>query len=517
MFGISTQGLYMPMPHLSWLKVDTDTGFYYVVLLILVITAIAVAAITRSRLGRLLKAMSDSPNALTMAGANVTTTRVLVFCISAFIAAIAGALSGMSVTYAAGANFDPFTSLTLFVLIMILVGRDPWYAIVGGLGVALFPAYITSPNVSNYLALGFGVSAITAGLGMQGQMPAHLRAFLERVGHQRRRLVPIAPKALDNSRAADRVPSMSLRVENLSVRFGGLIAVSELSLDAATGRIAGLIGPNGAGKTTTFNACSGLIRPSSGRVLIDDKDVTSLGRSVRARRGLGRTFQTPDLFMSLTVAENVALGREASLAGAGVASQLIPKPGQHVVIEESTARALATCGIQQLAERQVSSLSTGQRRLVELARCLAGPFSILLLDEPSAGLDRSETSRFGQVLQSVVSTRGIGVLLIEHDMTLVMEICDDISVLDFGTMICHGTPAEVRASEVVRAAYLGGSLGSDPMESQPSPNATTIRANVTAVSRPPDFRSKEPLGRVDECWRVQVLTAPTTVAPAAHQ
>jgi ABC-type branched-subunit amino acid transport system ATPase component len=291
---------------------------------------------------------------------------------------------------------------------------------------------------------------------------------------------------------------MTLRVTDLNVHFGGLIAVSDLSLDAATGRIAGLIGPNGAGKTTTFNACSGIIRPSSGRILINDDDVTRLGRSARARRGLGRTFQTPDLFMSLTVAENVALGREASLAGAGVASQLIPKPGQRPLIEESTARALATCGIQQLAESQVNLLSTGQRRLVELARCLAGPFSILLLDEPSAGLDRSETRRFGEVLRSVVQTRGIGVLLIEHDMTLVMDVCDDITVLDFGSMICRGTPNEVRASSEVRAAYLGGSAGTALVEVQLDPSVSTKVGTLPPPPLQPDHRSKEPLGHVSD-------------------
>jgi ABC-type branched-subunit amino acid transport system ATPase component len=165
--------------------------------------------------------------------------------------------------------------------------------------------------------------------------------------------------------------------------------------------------------------------------------------------------------MSLTVAENVALGREASLAGAGVVSQLVRRRGQRLLVDESTARALEICQIHELARSQVNSLSTGQRRLVELARCLAGPFSILLLDEPSAGLDRSETSRFGEILRSVVDARGVGVLLVEHDMSLVMDVCDDITVLDFGTVIFRGTPIEVRASETVRTAYLGGAVETD--------------------------------------------------------
>ncbi len=465
MFGLSGQGVFMPKPHLTWLHLDTDTGFYYVILVIVVVIAGLVALLTRTRLGQLLRGLSDSPNALMTAGTNTTVTRVLVFCIAAFIAAIAGALSGMTVSYVSGSNFDPLSSLTLFVLIMILVGGDPWYAVLGGLGVTLFPAYISNPNVGNYLALGFGVSAITAGLGMQGQMPARLRSALERIG--RSRAGPTKQAVLPVARQSpDRAPEMTLQVRGLTVRFGGLTAVSSLTLDAVTGRVTGLIGPNGAGKTTTFNVCSGLLRPSSGTVELNGQDVSRLGPSARARLGLGRTFQTPDLFMSLTVGENVALGKEGRLAGAGVASQLLRRPGESALIEDATAEALALCGIEALADRSVSSLTTGQHRAVELARCLAGGYTLLLLDEPSAGLDRAETARFGEVLRSTVAARGVGILLVEHDMSLVMEICDDITVLNFGTVIFRGTPAEVQASATVRSAYLGDSFDAASVDTQ---------------------------------------------------
>jgi ABC-type branched-subunit amino acid transport system ATPase component len=161
------------------------------------------------------------------------------------------------------------------------------------------------------------------------------------------------------------------------------------------------------------------------------------------------------LFESLTTEENVALGREAAMAAGGLLSQLIARSGEKPAITRATREALDLCGIASLHATQVSTLSTGQRRLVELARCLAGPFDLLLLDEPSSGLDRGETERFGAVLQRVVRERGVGIVLVEHDMSLVTEICQHIYVLDFGELIFEGTPEEMADSAIVRAAYLG--------------------------------------------------------------
>ena len=209
------------------------------------------------------------------------------------------------------------------------------------------------------------------------------------------------------------------------------------------GRITGLIGPNGAGKTTTFNACSGLNRPSSGRILLHGQDVSGLSPAARARLGLGRSFQVMQLCESLTVFDNVALGRESSQAGARPISQLVASRDDQRVRTAAAAEALELCGITDLADRQAGELSTGQRRLVELARCLAGPFDLLLLDEPSSGLDRDETAQFGDVLQRVVDERGCGILLVEHDMSLVMRVCSYMYVLDFGVLIFDGDATAV--------------------------------------------------------------------------
>ncbi|HVY10868.1 MAG TPA: ABC transporter ATP-binding protein [Mycobacteriales bacterium] len=250
-----------------------------------------------------------------------------------------------------------------------------------------------------------------------------------------------------------------LQTDALSVSYGGNVAVSAATLHAPLGRITGLIGPNGAGKTTTFNACNGLIKPTSGRVLLDGRDVTGVGTAARARLGLGRTFQQVQVCSGMTVRANAALGAEVFLIGRNPLRQLTGGREQRRQVAQRTQQALEDCGIAHLAETSASILSTGQRRLLELARVLAGGYPMLLLDEPSSGLDEEETARFGAILTRVVDERGVGILLVEHDMTLVMAVCAHIYVLDFGSMIFDGTPAETRSSAEVRAAYLGEDEG----------------------------------------------------------
>jgi ABC-type branched-subunit amino acid transport system ATPase component len=246
-----------------------------------------------------------------------------------------------------------------------------------------------------------------------------------------------------------------LDVGRLIVRFGGLVAVDDVTLGAPTGRLTGLVGPNGAGKTTIFNACSGLLHPSEGTISLFGRNVSRLSPSARAQHGLGRTFQRMELFDSMTVEENVALGHEAALAGSRPLGQIISRRGERAEVLERAGEALELCGIADIAGRSVGTLSTGQRRLVELARVAAGPFRILLLDEPSSGLDHDETTRFGEVLRHIVATRGVGILLVEHDMDLVTSVCEHVYVIDFGKLLFEGTAQEMVTSDVVRAAYLG--------------------------------------------------------------
>jgi ABC-type branched-subunit amino acid transport system ATPase component/ABC-type branched-subunit amino acid transport system permease subunit len=250
-------------------------------------------------------------------------------------------------------------------------------------------------------------------------------------------------------------PPIGLELREITVRYGGIVAVDGLDVTAPMARITGLIGPNGAGKTTLFNAASGRVRPSGGDVRLRGTRLNRVRPPARARRGLGRSFQQPELFTSMTVRECVALGREAGDAGWNPVSQVLSWPGQGRATRAAVDEALDLVGIRAIADERVAGLSTGQQRLVELARCLASPFDLLLLDEPSAGLDAAETARFGQTLRRVATERGTGILLVEHDMSLVMDVCSYLYVVDFGRLVFEGTPEEVRGSDVVRAVYLG--------------------------------------------------------------
>ena len=247
-----------------------------------------------------------------------------------------------------------------------------------------------------------------------------------------------------------------LEVDRVSVRFGGHLAVSECSLRVEGGRVSGLIGPNGAGKTTTFNAICGVVQPSSGQVRLDGRDISRIGTHKRARLGIGRTFQRLEVFSSLTVRENIQVGLEIRRSWSrrkGTLPQYLADggdPGHDAEIE----LILDRLDLRGLAEEQVGSLPTGHARLVELGRALAARPSVLLLDEPASGLDDNETEAFGDLLVALAAN-GLGILLVEHDVALVMRVCEHLSVLDFGQVIASGSPDVVRANEAVLAAYLG--------------------------------------------------------------
>jgi branched-chain amino acid transport system ATP-binding protein len=235
-----------------------------------------------------------------------------------------------------------------------------------------------------------------------------------------------------------------LEVRDVGVRFGGLQALDAVSLDVDAGRVTGLIGPNGAGKTTLFNVITGLQAPNAGQVVIDGQDVTLAKPHVRARRGIGRTFQRLETFGTLTARENVLVGAEMRRGWSR----------ERFDVRTFTDELIDRVGLRTVADEKVDKLPTGTARLIEVARSLASKPRVLLLDEPSAGLNEAETQALGGLLRELAAG-GLGVLLVEHDMSFVMGACDHIHVLDFGRLIAEGSPTEIQANPDVRAAYLG--------------------------------------------------------------
>jgi branched-chain amino acid transport system ATP-binding protein len=222
------------------------------------------------------------------------------------------------------------------------------------------------------------------------------------------------------------------------VNFGGVAALSDVSLQAEPGAVTGLIGPNGAGKTTLFNVITGLQRPDRGSVYLSGAEVTRRRTNVRARMGLARTFQRLELFSTLSATDNVRVGLESFGAGSMA----------------TAVGLLERVGVAHEAASPVSSLPTGSARLVELARALSTDPKVLLLDEPCSGLDERETETLGRLLTSLAA-EGRAVVVVEHDTDLVLRVCSRVYVLDFGEVIASGTPDEVRRDPAVQEAYLG--------------------------------------------------------------
>ena len=248
-----------------------------------------------------------------------------------------------------------------------------------------------------------------------------------------------------------------LKTFDLTVRYGGLAANADVNLEVPEGKLVGLIGPNGAGKTTFIDAITGFTNISSGRVEFDGTDLAGLTPDRRAHLGLVRTFQSLELFEDLTVRENLLAAAERPTWWS-FALDLIRPPKTSAENEARVADALDVLDLHGIAERLPMDLSHGQRKLVGVARALAAKPKLLLLDEPAAGLDTTESQLLGQHLRNFLDT-GTSIFLIDHDMGLVLNVCDYIYVLDFGKIIAEGTPAEIRKDPAVVQAYLGQSAG----------------------------------------------------------
>jgi len=287
-----------------------------------------------------------------------------------------------------------------------------------------------------------------------------------------------------NGKAPPASPSAStaprLECHDITVRFGGVVALNSVSLSVPPAAITGLVGPNGAGKSTLFSVLSGLHRPNEGHVLFEGADITRTAAARRARLGLARTFQHPEMFSGLTAREHIQLAHRVSTRRSRIWTDPVTGRGFRPADKDEAERVdvlLRALHLTEIADRPVAGLPLGMTRLVEIARALAANPKVLLFDEPSSGLDASETEQVMHVLQRAVERRGVSLLLVEHDVAMVLRICRYVYVLDFGVKIGEGTPEEIRANPAVRAAYLG-----DEKVGSAAEPGTTPRANTEGAS-----------------------------------
>jgi ABC-type branched-subunit amino acid transport system ATPase component len=270
-----------------------------------------------------------------------------------------------------------------------------------------------------------------------------------------------APAAEVRPAKGDATPLLEARA--VTVRFGGVVALDAVDFRAAAGVISGLVGPNGAGKTTLFGILSGLLRARSGRVLLDGVDVTRASPQRRARLGVARTFQRLELFGELTVRQHLVVAhrvrhkRDRSLARDLVGLGNRPSPDENEAVEA----IIDLLALGDVVDRPVTLLPLGTGRVVEIARALATAPRIVLLDEPTSGLDVHETERVASALRAARDQRGIAFVMVEHDVELVLELSDAVTVLDFGQVIAEGPPSSIRGNPAVQAAYLGDPIDED--------------------------------------------------------
>ena len=258
--------------------------------------------------------------------------------------------------------------------------------------------------------------------------------------------------------AAGSDTASALDLQSITVRFGGITALDDVSIDVPHGEVLGLIGPNGAGKTTLFDVISGVRTPAAGRVLLGGIDVTGMSAVSRARRGLRRTFQRVQAFGWLTVEDNVLAALEWRGGGGGFMADLValpPRRRRERERRERVAEVLERCGLTSVAKDSAASLPIGLSRMVEVARAIVDPPRLLLLDEPTSGLEESEAARLGELIQDIRADESCAVVLVEHDVGYVMRQCHRIVVLDLGRVLAVGAPSEIQANAEVRAAYLG--------------------------------------------------------------
>ena len=455
-------GIDVPRPWFGDHEVLREADFLAVALLLLAGLWLLDRNVTRTRLGRAFQAIRADEDMAQAYGIDVVGYKLLAFVLSGAFAGVAGAMFGSLFLGANAENFELRFSLLLVIVV-----------VVGGLGSrgGVVAAALLFAVLPRLLSAVRGWELIVGGALLMYTVARHPGGFPEAIAEAREKkkmresadepALPVLPEMPRPSGLAERPRETAgqplLRVRDVSVAFGGLQAVDRASLDVHRGRIVGLIGPNGAGKTTLVNAISGLVKPQSGTVELLGRDVTNLAPHKRAAAGMGRTFQLIGLAKDLSVTENLLLAQH-SVAGYTAPEALVwtgRTPRVERELRERAREAVAALGFERYADTPVKFLSHGQQRIVELGCVLVTAPELVMLDEPSAGMSPGAAENLAVRLADVRDELGRTVLLIEHNIPLVLDLCDELYVLDAGRVIASGDAREVAALPEVVGAYLG--------------------------------------------------------------
>jgi branched-chain amino acid transport system permease protein len=438
------------------IKLSTGRTFFYLLWVIVVLAAIAVTHLLDSRAGRALRAVKGGTTMAEAMGVDTFRVKVTAFVLAALLASVSGWLFAH---FQRTVNPSPFgLGMSIEYLFMAVLGGVGyvWGALVGAGVVQILKdqLQVWLPKLmgtsGNYEVIVFGFLLVFVLQYARDGIWAFVDAALPRV----RRKVDWADAEPLPARARPPHGEVVLDVRSARKEFGGLVAVNDVSFQVRAGEILGLIGPNGAGKSTTFNLVTGVLPATRGEVVLLGKRIERLRSREIARLGVSRTFQHVKMIAGMTVLENVALGAHLRGRHGVPAAMLRTDRAEERRLMNEAERQLDRIGIGALMHEQAGNLALGQQRLMEIARALAADPTLLLLDEPAAGLRLKEKEGLADVLRQLRG-EGLSILLVEHDMDLVMGLVDRVVVMEFGTKLIEGTPDEVQASPAVRAAYLG--------------------------------------------------------------
>jgi ABC-type branched-subunit amino acid transport system ATPase component/ABC-type branched-subunit amino acid transport system permease subunit len=462
-----SKGLALPLP--TWSLARQNWPFYYSLLFLLVLTVAVSALVRGSKLGLGLFAIQDDEDKATGLGLRTAVYKMIAFVLGGTFVGVAGGIYAYDVTFLnTSAVFDIVTSV-LIVLAALLGGRGTvWGPVLG----AFIIEPLANATTTNFGGADSGAIRLLLFGGLLGAVALFLpRGVIPTVAARWKRARRSAPATLPRIGARvgprDDLPAVAfdrprgngspnvLEVDQLVKTFGGLRAVDGADLTVAAGSVTGLIGPNGSGKTTLFNLIDGTIGARSGRIAVQGRRLERRGRPTRAHAGLARTYQLPRLFPSLTVIENIVLPERRLSVRRLLRQRVSPAERQRAIA------VLDGLGLTDYADTSPADLSYGQRKLVELAQVLWLDPVLVMLDEPAAGISPALSERLADTIRSL-HRRGVGILLVEHDLAFLSSLCQRVYVMSAGQIIASGTVAEVRADEHVVDAYLGDSVALIP-------------------------------------------------------